>query len=117
MKTLTDEIAKTAGESFQYSKEYLQSQKELILLETVEKSTKVGTLILTSIIVMVLVIITFPILVVAVALLLGELLGSMGLGFLVVSFACALLISLFVMFRKRLIQRPILNALHSTLLD
>ncbi|TXB61266.1 phage holin family protein [Phaeodactylibacter luteus] len=105
----TESLNETLGEAYGYLKAYLHQQLEYYKLDTAERLSHTLSLALTIAILAGMSMLFTVFLSVAGALYLGERLGSLPLGFLLVSGAYALLTLFLLIFRKQLITNPILS--------
>lgn len=105
----TDSLLEQTGETIEYLKIYAQQQIDIVKLDAVEKSAKLGSSIITALIVSVVGLVAILFLTIAVALFLGQILENPALGFLIVSSLFAIISALSYLFRKSLITSPLVS--------
>jgi hypothetical protein len=97
--------------------EYGKTTLELIKLKTIDKSSDVVSTMVSWLIVILFAIMFFTLLNIALALWLGGLLGYSWYGFFTVAGFYGLLMLVFLIFRKKLIKKPVNNSIVKQLLD
>lgn len=105
----TDILLERTGETIEYLKLYAQQQVDIIKLDTVEKSAKVLSSLITSFIIGIMMLIVLLLLTIAAALSLGQILSSPALGFLIISLFFIAFSGVLFIFKKTLITSPIIS--------
>lgn len=105
----TDEILESAGETFEYARQYLKLQGDYIRLEAAERISRTTSAIATAVVLGIFSLLVLIMLSLAVAFWLGEKLGSYAEAFLIVAAAYSLLGGLVFFLRKRLVTNPTLQ--------
>lgn len=105
----TDALLERTGETLEYLKIYAQQQVDVVKLEAVEKSAKMVSSLITNLIVGIIGLISFLMLAVTGALLLGRWWENYGLGFLAITILLILIGSILTMFRKQIVTDPIIS--------
>lgn len=113
----TDLLLERTGETIEYLKLYAQQQVDIVKLDAVEKSAKIFSSMITSLVLGMMALIVLLFLTIAAAISLGQMLANPALGFLIVSlFFVALGAALFI-FRRALITSPIVSYFISEIYD
>lgn len=110
-------ISESLGASSEYAKALLQTKVDQIKLDAVEKGTKATSSLLIFLFTGLGICGTLFFSLYALALYLGELMGSTPLGFLLVAAFTLLLCFLFYAFRHRVITNPVLRRLAKTIYE
>lgn len=105
----TDEILEQTGETIEYLKIYAKQQIDIVKLDTVAKSAKLGSSIITAFAISIVCMIVILFLTVAGALFLGQILGNHALGFLIVGVIFIIIGVLLFSFKKSLITSPLVS--------
>ena len=114
---MLQEEFKKAEELAMHFKAYIQTEIELFKLRIAEKISKILANFLAAIVVIGIILLFILFVSVALALLIGEMLGKMSAGFFIVS-ALYLLAGIIIWHaREKLIRIPILNTILSQLFD
>lgn len=105
----TDEILGSAGETFEYARQYIKQQGDYIRLEAAERISKTTSAMVTALVLGIFSMLVVIMLSLAAAFWLGNAIGSYALAFVIVSgIYCLLGIVLFV-FRRRFVTYPTLK--------
>ena len=113
----TEELLQSTGETFEYARQYVQQQKELIKLEIAEKTAKTISSLVTIAVLAFLAAIFLIMLSIALGLWLGEMWGSYGAAFLIVAAVYGILGGIVYFFQQSGVTNPILNKILSEMLD
>ena len=104
-----DALLEQTGETVEYLKIYAQQQVDIVKLEAIEKSAKLGSSFMTAFIVSVMGMIAILLLTISIAFFLGQMLDNTALGFLITSLFYAVMGLLSYFFRKTLITSPLVS--------
>lgn len=113
----TEELLASTGETFEYARQYIDQQKQLILLEVAEKTAKTTSSLITSAIIGFLAVLFLIMLSITVGFWLGKIWDSYAAAFLVITGFYAMLGLTIYFFQKQFITNPILDKVLSELLD
>ena len=105
----TDEILSSAGETFEYARQYMKQQGDYIRLEAAERIGKTTSAMMTALVLGIFSMLVLIMLSLAAAFWLAGKLGSYPEAFVVVAVAYGLLGSLVFIFRRRLVTNPTLK--------
>jgi ABC-type phosphate transport system permease subunit len=103
----TEALMERTGETVEYLKLYAQQQVDIVKLDAVEKSAKVISSMITSLVLGVVALVVLLFLAIAGALFLGQILDNTALGFFIGSLIFVLVGALLYGFRKSIITSPI----------
>lgn len=95
---------------------YVSNRLRLFQLQTYSKTSKGGAFLIYTIIAILLILFALNFVFITLALYLGEILGSMSLGFAIVSLFSILVVAIIIMKRKS-IKRGLTNMIVSSLMD
>ncbi len=112
-----DQILENTGMVTEYSRMYIDKQKRLLKLDIAEKSAKVGSSLITTVALALVVSFLVLFLSVTVAFSLGALWESYALGFLAVTGFYLLVTFVILVFKRNLITNPVLNAIVKNFLE
>jgi len=102
----TDVLLEKTGETIEYLKLYAQQQVDIVKLDTVEKSSKLVSTLVTNLVIGSMVLLVLVLLSVTSALFLGQILGNYALGFLIVSFVFVIIAGFIYLFKTKLVTNP-----------
>lgn len=105
----TDALLERTGETIEYIKLYAQQQVDIVKLDAVEKSAKMLSSMVTNLVLGIVALIVLLLLTTAGALFLGQILGNLALGFLIVSLLYIVVGLILYNFRKSFITSPIVS--------
>lgn len=105
----TDALLERTGETIEYLKIYAQQQVDIIKLDTVEKSSKVISSMITGLVLGMMALLVLLFLTVAGALFLGQLLSNFALGFLIVGLIFLVIAVVLYSFRRSIITSPVVS--------
>ena len=105
----TEALLERTGETIEYIKLYAEQQIDIVKLDAVEKSAKVISSMITSLILGTVALVVLLFLTIAAALFLGQILANPSLGFVLVSLFFVLIGALLYAFRKSIITSPIIT--------
>ncbi|WP_236978541.1 phage holin family protein [Membranihabitans maritimus] len=105
----TENILYALGQSSEYIKDYLNSQKNLIKLEFAEHSSKILSKIISRVIALMLVMFAFLFASLTIAIGLSIYLNSFFAGFGIVTASFIILVIVLIVFRNSLITNPVLR--------
>ncbi|MES2431876.1 MAG: phage holin family protein [Bacteroidota bacterium] len=107
---MTEETTKTTiGTIFDSTGDYLETRLELLKLKAINKSSKVGSDILTKLLIVLLIAFAIFMLNIGVAMWIGYELGKLYYGFFIVAGFYALVSLILFGFRKQLLKTPLNN--------
>ena len=95
---------------------YIKTTLQLFKLKATDKGAEIISKIASGFVILILIVLLFMNLNIAVALLIGDMLGKLWLGFLVLSGFYAFTGVVVYLFRDRLIKRPVSNSIISEML-
>jgi hypothetical protein len=105
----TDEILTSAGETFEYARQYIKQQGDYIRLEAAERISKTTSAMVTAFVLGIFSLLVVIMLSLAAAFWLATKLGSYPEAFIILAVAYALLGSLVYLFRRQLVTIPTLK--------
>ena len=105
----TDEILTSAGETFEYARQYVKQQGDYIRLEAAERISKTTSAVVTALVLGIFSMLVLIMLSLAAAFWLGNKMGSYAEAFLIMSAVYCLLGSLVFIFRRQLVTKPTLK--------
>jgi len=106
-----NDLLSTAGETLAYAEDYLDTRIELVKLNVAEKGAQSGAKLLTIGIVGGIALVAAGCFTLALAIWLGELIGSLPLGFVIVGLGYLIVAAILYIFRKEILTTPLLRAL------
>ena len=112
----TDRNIETIGQLVEVLKHYIGLQSEFVKLDVIDKVVRLITALIMAAVLFLLVIITMIYFSFAVAYALAPLIGS-GWAFCIVAVFYLLILILFILFRKRWVERPLVRFLASLLME
>lgn len=112
-----DDKAGTFGSLYNNAGDYLKTRVELIKLQAVDKTSDVTASVVSGVLTFLLVLFAVILFNIGLAVLIGELIGHLYLGFFIVTAFYILLIIIFHVFRKSLIKNPISTLLIKKMLN
>ncbi len=115
LKTMMEKVFSKAEEFTDHVKDYINTRIELIKLQVAEKTSKILAGLIAGLIVSVIFLLFFLFVNIAIAYLLGEWIGKIWAGFLIVSGLYLFLGILIWTGRNKLIRIPIMNKMIETL--
>jgi len=113
----TEELISSAGETLEYGKMYVEQKMDFYRLETSKRLAKTTSNLVTVAVIGFLAMMVIIFLSIAGGLLLGDLLGSYGLAFLVITGIYLLAALGIYFFKKEIITNPILSLVIKEMLD
>ena len=113
----TDEILASAGETFEYARQYVKQQGDYIRLEAAERISKTTSAVVTALVLGIFSMLVLIMLSLAAAFWLGSKLGSYAEAFVIVSAAYCLLGSLMYICRRRFLTNPTLKLVLSAFFE
>ena len=113
----TEELLSSTGETFEYARIYAEQQKEYLRLEVSKRIAKTTSALVTVAVISFFAFMVILFLSISVGFLLGNLWGSYGVAFLLLTGIYALAAILIYFFKKRLITNPIVSLIIKDLLD
>lgn len=113
----TEELISSAGETLEYGKMYIEQKVDFYRLETSKRLAKTTSNLATVAVIGFLGMMVVLFLSLAGGLLLGDLLGSYGIAFLVITGFYLFAVLLIYFFKKEIITNPILSLIIKEMLD
>lgn len=113
----TDEILVSAGESFEYARQYIKLQGDYIRLEAAERISKTTSVMVTALVLGIFSLLVIIMLSLAAAFWLAGKIGSYAEAFLIVSAAYCVLGGAMYLFRRQLVTRPTLKLMLNAFFD
>lgn len=99
----------SAGETFEYARQYIKQQGDYIRLEAAERISKTSSALMTALVLGIFSMLVLIMLSLAAAFWLGSALGSLPQAFVIIAAAYGLLGALIFIFRRQLLTRPTLK--------
>lgn len=113
----TDEILTSAGETFEYARQYVKQQGDYIRLEAAERISKTTSAVVTSLVLGIFSMLVLIMLSLAAAFWLGSKTGSYAEAFLIMSAVYCLLGALVYAGRKQFVTNPTLKLVLNAFFD
>lgn len=113
----TDEILASAGESYEYARQYIKLQGDYIRLEAAERISKTTSAMVTALVLGIFSMLVIIMLSLAAAFWLAGKVGSYAEAFLIVSAAYCVLGGTMYLFRRQLVTRPTLKLMLNAFFD
>ena len=107
----------TIGSLFENAGDYLETRVELLRLQAVNKSSDIASSLVSGITILLIISLAILLINIGLALWIGELLGKVYLGFLVIAAFYTLLAVLLHLFRHSWIKAPISNIIIKKMLN
>ncbi len=117
MENQSDRLLETAGETIAYAQEYWMEQKQLLKLEVAERTAKVTSSLLSSVIMGLAGSMVILLLSIALAFGLGTYFESIALGFLAVAGIYLCFLGLLILFKNEWVTNPILSRIIEDFFD
>lgn len=114
---VTEELLENVGETTEYARQFAQKQYDYIRLVVVERTAKVASTLITTIVVTFFIILAVIMLSLTLGFYLGNLFKSYPLGFLVVAGFYCLLALVVHLLRRQLVTNPIIGMIIKDMLD
>ena len=113
----TDEILTSAGETFEYARQYIKQQGDYIRLEAAERISKTASVMVPAMVLGIFSMLVVIMLSLAAAFWLGSATGSYALAFVIVSGAYCVLGLVMYIFRKQFVTYPTLKLVLNAFFD
>jgi hypothetical protein len=113
----TDEILDSAGETFEYARQYLKQQGDYIRLEAAERVSKTASAMVTALVLGALSLLVLIMLSLAAAFWLGNAMGSYAEAFVVIAVFYCLFGGILYIFRRQLVTNPTLKLMLNAFFD
>ncbi len=109
------ELLATAGETLAYAEDYLDTRIELLKLTAAEKGSLTAANVLAGVVVAFLGTFALMCFTVTLAILIGDALGSIALGYAIMGLIYAIIAVVLFVMRKKILVQPILKSLINSL--
>lgn len=113
----TDEILTSAGETFEYARQYIKQQGDYIRLEAAERISKTTSAMVTALVLGIFSMLVLIMLSLAAAFWIGNVIGSYALAFVIISGVYGLLGLVMYAFRRQLVTNPTLKLILNAFFD
>ena len=112
-----EKFLEAAGETAEYTRQYVKLQLDYLRLEAAEKLAKTASSVISTMVIAALGLLALTMLSLAAAFYLGDLWNALPLAFLAVAGFYALLALLVLMFKKHLLTNPLLSTFIRSIFD
>lgn len=112
-----DDLLVTAGETIAYAEDYIDTKLEIVKLTVAERGSKTAADLIAGAAVGLLALIALSMFTIALAIVIGNALGSAAWGFTIIGIVFVALAVIIFLLRKHLLINPLLKALLSSLFN